>query len=371
MAFYGLGRLYQSLDNHDNEAIECYKNCLNINSESLKANLQLGIIYLKIKKYEESLNCLQKVIQIEPNNVLGLVSLGNVYLEMNDYEEAEKNLNLALRLDKKNVAALAALGDVFFSIGKYTEAIPKYIFVNKLNEHIPEVHLNLGHCYFITEKFDLAILNYLQAIKLVKNTRHDYYYFLGNALIANMRIKDGIIAYQAAIKLKPNKLNYYYAIAKACYIEKLYSKGIKYLEKLLDLEKNKKIVENDKDYTNNDVLFLLFRLYYSLPDIDYDKCSNIVKNLVRNDPKNIQYLEVMATLQEKTDHAFDAIKTYKQILRLEPNHSDAKKKINLLYTNTKKKSSEFEKENNKSSSSDYDEEEEKESENENEDNGGK
>jgi tetratricopeptide (TPR) repeat protein len=371
LAFYGLGRLYQSLDNHDNEAIECYKNCLNINSESLKANLQLGIIYLKIKKYEESLNCLQKVIQIEPNNVLGLVSLGNVYLEMNDYEEAEKNLNLALRLDKKNVAALAALGDVFFSIGKYTEAIPKYIFVNKLNEHIPEVHLNLGHCYFITEKFDLAILNYLQAIKLVKNTRHDYYYFLGNALIANMRIKDGIIAYQAAIKLKPNKLNYYYAIAKACYIEKLYSKGIKYLEKLLDLEKNKKIVENDKDYTNNDVLFLLFRLYYSLPDIDYDKCSNIVKNLVRNDPKNIQYLEVMATLQEKTDHAFDAIKTYKQILRLEPNHSDAKKKINLLYTNTKKKSSEFEKENNKSSSSDYDEEEEKESENENEDNGGK
>ena len=26
----------------------------------------------------------------------------------------------------------------------------------------------------------------------------------------------------------------------------------------------------------------------------------------------------MASLQEKTDHAFDAIKTYKQILRLEP-----------------------------------------------------
>ena len=53
MAFYGLWRLYQSLNNHDNEAIQCYKHCLNINSESLKANLQLGIIYLKTKNYEE------------------------------------------------------------------------------------------------------------------------------------------------------------------------------------------------------------------------------------------------------------------------------------------------------------------------------
>ena len=362
LAFYGLGRLYQSLDNHDNEAIECYKNCLKINPESLKANLQLGIIYLKIKNFEDSLNCLKKVIQLEPENVLGLVSLGNVYLEMNDYDEAEQNLNLALKIDKKNVAASAALGDVLFSLGKYTDAIQKYIYVNKMNEHIPEVHLNLGHCYFITEKFDLAILNYLQAIKLVKNTRHDYYYFLGNALIASMRIKDGIIAYQAAIKLKWNKLHYYYAIAKACYVEKLYSKGIKYLEKLLDLEKNKKIVEKDKDYTNNDVLFLLFKLYFSLPEIDYDKCYSIVKNLVRNDPKNIQYLEVMASLQEKTDHAFDAIKTYKQILRIEPSNGDAKKRISLLYSNTKKKS-EYERENNKSSSSEYDEEDEKESEN--------
>ena len=367
LAYFGLGRLYQSLDNHDNEAIKCFKNCLNINSESLKANLQLGIIYLKTKNYEESLKCLQTVIKLEPNNVLGLVALGNVYLEINDYEEAEKNLNLAIKLDKKNVAANAALGDVLFSQGKIAEAISRYIIANKLNEHIPEVHLNLGHCYFISEKFDLAVDNYLRAIKLVKNTRHDYYYFLGNALVANMRIKDGIIAYQAAIKLKWNKLNYYYAIAKACYIEKLYSKGIKYLEKLLDLEKNKKIVETDKDYNNNDVLFLLFKLYYSLPDIDYDKCINIVKNLVRKDPKNIEYLEVLATLQEKTDHVFDAIKIYKQILRIEPNNNEIKKKINMLNSSKVKKGSEYETEKNaSSSSSDFEDEEKEEDEEENE-----
>ena len=356
LAYYGLARLFQSLDNHDQEAIECYKNCLKINSQSLKANLQLGIIYLKTKNYQESLNCLEIVIKLDPDNISGLIALGNVYLEISNYEEAEKNLNLALKLDKKNISANTALADVLFSLGKINEAMQKYIYINNLNDHIPEVHLNLGHCYFMTEKFDSAITNYLEAIKLVKNTRHDYYYFLGNALVASMRIKDGIIAYQAAIKLKKNKLNYYYAIGKACFIEKLYSKGIKYIEKLLELEKNKNIVKDNKDYTYNDVLLLLYKLNFSLPDADYDKCSNIIKTLVNDEPNNIEYLEIMANLQDKMGYTFDAINTYKAILKIEPDNSEVIKKIGLLIPNSRK-NLEIEKENMKRYNSEKDDDE--------------
>ena len=374
-AFYGLARLYQSLDNQDNEAIECFKNCLKIEPRSLKVNLQLGIIYLKIKNLEESLKCLQIVIELEPENILGLVALGNVYLEMSNYEEAEKTLDIALKLDKKNISANTAMRDVLFSLGKIPEAIQKYTYINTLNDRIPEVHLNLGHCYFMTEKFDASINQYLQAIRLVKNTRHDYFYFLGNALIASMRIKDGIIAYQAAIKLKKNKLNYYYAIAKACYIEKLYNKGIKYLERLIEIEKKKKNVENDKDYTendillkkknvendkdytDNDILLLLYKLNSSLPqgEFNYDKCCNIIKTLIRNEPKNVQYLEILANMQDNHGYTFDAIKTFKKILRLEPDNYDIKNKISQLYTKSSKKKLVFEKSINSSSEKSDDE----------------
>ena len=350
LGFYGLGRLYQSLDNHYHEAINCFKSCLLINPESIKANLQLGIIYLKIKKYDESLNCLNKVKDLDPKNILGLVALGNVYLEMKKYVEAENYLEEALQLDKKNVAANAALGDVYFGMNEINEAIQKYLYVNKLNDNIPEIHLNLAHCFFINEKFESAISHYLKAIKLVKNTRHDYYYFLGNALMANYRSKDGIMAYQAAIKLKPTKLNYYFAIAKACYMEKLNQKGIKYLERLLDLEKdksiNKNILEAEKDYTISDALFLLYKLYITLPEPDYSKCLSIIKELIRNEPKNIQYLEILAGIQEKKENFFEAIKAYKQILIIEPNNLDAKKKLNLLDINQ----SEQQRKNQKSSS---------------------
>lgn len=74
-----------------------------------------------------------------------------------------------------------------------------------------------------------------------------------------------------------------------------------------------------------------------MPDVDYDKCSNIIKNLLRNEPKNIEYLEIMAYLQEKTDHAFDAIKTYRQILRIEPTNSDAKKENKFIEFKFEKK----------------------------------
>ena len=337
LGYYGLGRLYQSLDNHNHEAINCFKSCLSINPEDVKANLQLGIIYLKIKKYDESLKCLNKVKDLDSQNITGLVALGNVYIEMKNYSEAENYLEEALKLDKKNVAANAALGDVYFGMNEINDAIQKYIFVNKLNDRIPEIHLNLAHCFFITEKFDSAITHYLKAIKLVKNTRHDYYYFLGNALMANFRSKDGIMAYQAAIKLKPTKLNYYFAISKACYMEKLNQKGIKYLERLLDLEKdksiNKNLLETEKDYKISDALFLLYKLYITLPDPDYTKCLTIIKELIRTEPKNVKYLEILAGLQEKKENFFEAIKAYKLILALEPNNLEVKKKLNLLDIN--------------------------------------
>ena len=341
LAYYGLGRLYHSLENHNTEAINCYKKCLEIDPDSIKAHLQLGILYLKIKKFDESLKCLEDLIILDPNNILGLTALGNVYLELKDYSKAKEYLESALNLDKKNVEANAALGDVLFCMDEINEAMQKYIFVNKFNDNIPQVHLNLAHCFFIKEKYESAINHYITAIRLVKNTRHDYYYFLGNALVACFRFKDGIVAYQAAIKLKPNQLNYYYAIAKACFIEKLNHKGIKYLEKLLRLEKNKKaskdLDQNEKDYKYNDALFLLYKLYINLPEPNINKCLIIIKSLIRNEPKNVKYLGILAVLQEKKNNLLEAIKAYKQILLIEPNNTEAKKKLNLLDTNESKK----------------------------------
>ena len=135
-----------------------------------------------------------------------MTCLGNIYIEKKDYHEAEKYLTHSLKLEKRNIATNAALADTYFALGKMDEAIQKYTTAIKLGGYLPEIYLNLGHCYYIKDKFDQSINNYISALKLVKNTRHDYYYYLGNALVAGKRYKDAIKAYQAAVKLKNTKL---------------------------------------------------------------------------------------------------------------------------------------------------------------------
>ena len=328
-AYYGLGKLFQVMNNRDSEAIQNYNKCVEIDPKYYKAEIQLGVLFLKTKDYDKSLSFLKKVYEVEKNSPLCLTCLGNIYIEKKDYHEAEKYLTASLKLERRNVATNAALADTYFALGKLDEAIQKYNAAIKLGGILPELYLNLGHCYYIRDKYDQSINNYISALKLVKNTRHDYYYYLGNALVAGKRYKDAIKSYQAAVKLKNTKLLYYFCLGRTCYLDNQYKYGIKYLEELLNIEKKMKN-ENQENFTDKDVLFLLFKCYSSLPSIDKVKCKNLVSELMKDDAKNVKYINCLADLYEKTNQTFEAIQTYKKILKIDPNNVEAKRDLKRL-----------------------------------------
>lgn len=328
-AYYGLGKLFQLMNNRDNEAIQNYNKCVEIDPNYLKAKIQLGILFLKIKDYDKSLDILLKVYEADKEIPLCLTTLGNIYIEKKNYHEAEKYLSASLKLEKRNISTNAALADTLFALGKLDEAIQKYNIAIKLGGNLPEIYLNLGHCYYIKDKYDQSINNYISALKLVKNSRHDYYYYLGNALVAGKRYKDAIKAYQAAVKLKSNKLLYYFVLGRTCYLDNQYKYGIKYLEELMAIEKKLKNVKNE-NFNEKDVLFLLFKCYSSLPSVDKEKCKNLVSELMKDDAKNIKYINCLADLYEKTDQTFEAIQQYKKILKIDPFNTEAKKDLKRL-----------------------------------------
>ena len=328
-AYYGLGKLYQSMNDKDEEAFENYNKCIEINPNYLKALIQLGILFLKHKNYNKSLEVLERVYELDKNIPLCLTCLGNIYMEKKEYEKAEEFLIKSIKLDKKNIATNSALADIYFAREKYDEAIQKYLMAIKLGGKLPEIYLNLGHCYYIKDKYEPSINNYISALKLVKNTRHDYYYYLGNALVAGKRYKDAIKAYQAAIKLKNNKLLYYFVLGRTCYLDNQFKSGIKYLEELMDIEKKLNISIED-DFDNKDVLFLLFKCYSSLPSIDQIKCKYLISELMKDDPKNVKYINCLAILYEKTNQTFEAMQAYKKILKIDPFNMAAKKDLKEL-----------------------------------------
>ena len=328
-AYYGLGKLYQSMNDKDDEAFKNYNKCIEIDPKYLKALIQLGVLFLKHKNYDQSLEILERVYELDENIPLCLTCLGNIYMEKKQFEKAEEYLIKSIKLDKKNIATNSALADVYYAREKYEEAIQKYLITIKLGGKLPQIYLNLGHCYYIKDKYEQSINNYISALKLVKNTRHDYYYYLGNALVAGKRFKDAIKAYQAAIKLKNNKLLYYFVLGRTCYLDNQFKSGIKYLEELMDLEKKFNITI-EENFDDKDVLFLLFKCYSSLPSIDQNKCKYLISELMKDDPKNVKYINCLAILYEKTNQTFEAMQAYKKILKIDPYNMAAKKDLKDL-----------------------------------------
>ena len=325
-ANFGMARLYQLMSSNDNDSVEYYLQCLKKTPDNIIANIELGIIYLKNKNLDNSLKYLNKAYELNPKNILCLTALGNVYQEKKDYEKAEKYLKESYDLDKKNVATLSSYADVLFTQGKFEAAIERYEKVTKIQD-IPEVHFHLGHCYYMVEQFDYAISNYIAALKSVKNTRHDYYFYLACALIAAGRTKDSLKCYKAAIKLKKNKNEYYFHLANAYYLSKKYKKTLIALEKFSKMEN-----ENPSQHkiTKKDVDYLMFKTYSSMPTIDYEKCSNLINSLIQEEPNNVEYLDCLASLQEKTNKTKEAIDTYKKIILIDNNNENAKNSLERL-----------------------------------------
>ena len=93
---------------------------------------------------------------------------------------------------------------------------------------------------------------------------------------------------------------------------------------------NKDIVEYKENFTDKDVLFLLFKCYSSLPSVDKVKCKNLVCELMKDDAKNVKYINCLAALYEKTNQTFEAIQTYKKILKSDPYNVEAKSDLKRL-----------------------------------------
>ena len=108
-----------------------------------------------------------------------------------------------------------------------------------------------------------------------------------------------------------------------------YKAGIKYLEELMDIENKQKNVKKE-NFDEKDVLFLLFKCYNSLPSVDKVKCKNLVSELMKDDPKNIKYINCLVSFYEKTNQTFEAVQQYKKILKIDPNNFEAKKDLKRL-----------------------------------------
>lgn len=123
--------------------------------------LDLGILAIQNKDYEQAVVHFNNAIEEEPNNPLGYINFGNLLARMNEIERAERFFQKALTLDEQSATAYYGLANLYYEQERFEEAAKLYEKAIKFNIQGADAYFMLGKCFERLSNPKLA-LPYLQ-----------------------------------------------------------------------------------------------------------------------------------------------------------------------------------------------------------------
>ncbi|MBA7691158.1 hypothetical protein ES703_99698 [subsurface metagenome] len=72
-----MGVLYQNIE-EEQEAINCYKKALEIDSEDVDSIFNTGISYANLKEFQKAIKCFENILKIDPENQDALEMIKNL-----------------------------------------------------------------------------------------------------------------------------------------------------------------------------------------------------------------------------------------------------------------------------------------------------
>lgn len=123
--------------------------------------LDLGIVAIQNKDYEQAVVHFNNAIEEEPNNPLGYINFGNLLARMNETERAERFFQKAITLDPTAATAFYGLANLYYEQERYEEAAKLYEKSIKFEIQGADAYFMLGKCFERLENPKLA-LPYLQ-----------------------------------------------------------------------------------------------------------------------------------------------------------------------------------------------------------------
>ena len=143
-----LGIVQLTLRNPDLQDAEAsFRECLKRQPDNPQAQLHLGYVLLKQKKYSDAQVWLEKSIQKQPRSPEAFYYLGLIAQEQNENERAIELLQKSLQLDPAFANAHIALGVVYLKLKMYPRAQQELEIGVKLNPDSSKAHYNLAILY--------------------------------------------------------------------------------------------------------------------------------------------------------------------------------------------------------------------------------
>jgi len=120
----------------------------------------LGVIYAKLGRYEDTLKWSQKAVEAKPNLSEAWNNVGFSQAKLGHLDDALTAVKRSLELDAGNANALDSMGYVLYLKGQYPQAIEAYQKAIVADPTMSESFLFLGRSYEATQAPEKAIQAY-------------------------------------------------------------------------------------------------------------------------------------------------------------------------------------------------------------------
>ena len=242
-ALNNLGILFNQLAKY-NQSITCYEKAVKINPDYVPAYNNLGFAFNKLGKYKNAINCYEKALQIKPNDADALYNLANTFKELGEFKKAINFYENVLKISPNYLGAHNNLGNVFKDLEQYTKAINCYENALKINPNYAPAYNNLANTFKELGDFKKAINTYGKAIQ-INPTYLDAYNNLGNTFKELGQNKKAINCYEKAIKINPNHVDAHNNLGNIFKDIEEYAKAINCYEKAIQINPNHIEVHNN------------------------------------------------------------------------------------------------------------------------------
>ncbi len=225
------------------------------------------------------------------------VTIADIYIKIGrEIDQALKMYRAAVRLYPEYISFLNRLVRTYITTGQPHLVLSQIKEMSELYPDSAEIHHLLGSTYCLLKDYDKAIDALEKAVSL-KPDFIDAYNNLANCYYQNGNLIQAQKIYTRLLTLQPDYYEGVLGLGNVYFQLKQYGQALLYFERALKISHQHKGESQDKESQNLRALYNLAQTYYELGEIE------------------------------------TSIKTYKELLRLNPDHPSAWYNLGIIYRN--------------------------------------
>ena len=217
------------------EAGECYKQAIKLNSNLSPAYHNLGEILSTKEEWKEAIKAYGQAIKVKPDNAGSHYGLAKALSAQKNWQEAVVAYRQAINFDTNSAEIYHQLGDALSQLQHWEEAVNAYHQAIELNQKNSWSYNNLGDALIKLERWEEAVSVYRRAIEL----NPDFFWShhnLGDTLIQLQEWNEAVAAYRKAITLNSESAQTYYSLADALIKLGEWNEAVGCYEKILQMQ---------------------------------------------------------------------------------------------------------------------------------------